>query len=275
MRSDRSALVMVESLSTLVQRMDALALQPLDVIPWSSPVLALGDLSTSLVATLGLNPSNREFVDKSGLELDGPARRLHTLRSLGLARWSEADTGHLERIEDACRLYFSRNPYNEWFRSLDQLIAGTRASYYTMFAGACHLDLIPLATQCKWTDLTTRQRSALMGLAGNALGLLLRNSPVRLIVVNGRTAIENLQRVADVALDREAMAEWTLPRRAGSGVAGFAFRGVARRLAGVDLGRPVMVLGFNHNLQSSYGVTSAVKEAIRNWITLAASEVIE
>jgi hypothetical protein len=271
----RLARAMVDMLSTLVRRMDSLTAEATDVIPWSCPVPAFGDLSTSLVATLGLNPSNREFVDEAGNELNGPDRRLHTLRSLGLTRWSEADAGHLERIENSCRRYFSRNPYNEWFRSLDRIIAGTRASYYSMFAGACHLDLVPYATRCKWTDLTTRQRSSLLSLSGDTLGLLLRDSPVRLIVVNGRTVIENLQRVAGVALDRVAMGDWTLPRQAGSGVAGFAYRGPVRRLAGVDLGRLVLVLGFNHNLQSSYGVTSEVKDAIRDWITHAANEVIE
>ena len=148
---------MVEMLSRLIKRMDSPAVEATDVIPWSCPVPAFGDLSTSFVATLGLNPSNREFVDEAGNELKGASRRLHTLKSLGLTRWSDADAGHVELVEEGCRRYFSRNPYNDWFRSLDLLIAGTRASYYGMFAGACHLDLIPYATRRKWTDLTTRR----------------------------------------------------------------------------------------------------------------------
>lgn len=152
---------MVEMLSHLLEHMDSPDATATDVIPWSCPVPAFGDLSNSFVATLGLNPSNREFVDEAGNELEGAARRLHTLRSLGLSRWSDADAGHIEQIEDCCRRYFARNPYNGWFRTLDLLIAGTRASYYGMFAGACHLDLIPYATRSKWTDLTPRQRSAL------------------------------------------------------------------------------------------------------------------
>jgi hypothetical protein len=87
--------------------------------------------------------------------------------------------------------------------------------------------------------------------------------------------MENLQRVAGSAFERTEMRGWTLPRRAGTGVAGFAYRGAVHRLAGVDLGRPVLVLGFNHNLQSSYGVTSEVKDTIRDWIKHAASEVLE
>ncbi len=62
------------------------------------------------------------------------------------------------------------------------------------------------------------------------------------------------------------MRDWTLPRREGPGVTGFAFRGRVRHLFGVDLGRSVLILGYNHNIQSSFGVTTEVKGAIRNWI---------
>ena len=254
--------------------MDSLDAAATDVIPWSCPAPVFGDLPTSFVATLGLNPSNREFVDEAGNELQGAARRLHTLRSLRLARWADAGHGHIEQIEEGCRRYFARNPYNEWFRSLDLLIAGTGASYYGMIAGACHLDLIPYATRRKWTELTPSQRSTLLSMAGDTLGSLLRDSPIRLIVVNGRSVMENLQRVSGTAFEPVQMDGWTLPRRSGAGVAGFAYRGAVRRLAGVELGRPVLVLGFNHNLQSSYGVTSDVKDGIRDWIADAGSEVL-
>src|SRR4051794_29125099 len=116
---------MVEMLSHLLRQIESPAAASTDVIPWSCPAPVFGDLSTSIVATLGLNPSNREFVDGAGNELQGPARRLHTLRSLGLARWADADAGHIAQIEDGCRRYFARNPYNDWFRTLDLLLAGT------------------------------------------------------------------------------------------------------------------------------------------------------
>jgi hypothetical protein len=255
--------------------MNSAAVKAAHVIPWSSPVPVFGNLPNAYVATLGLNPSSREFVDEKGNELEGPARRLHTLKSLGLAEWSDAESVHVEKVEECCRQYFTRSPYNEWFRSLDQLISGTGASYYGVSASACHLDLIPYATHCKWTDLTARHRSLLMKIAGNTLGILLRDSPVRLIVVNGKTVTETLQGLGDVAFSRSEMPSWRLQRRVGSGVAGFAYHGWLRRLVGVDLGRPVLVLGFNHNVQSSFGITLQVKVGIRDWITHMASEVVD
>ena len=46
------------------------------------------------------------------------------------------------------------------------------------------------------------------------------------------------------------------------------------RCVGYALSRELLVLGFNHNLQSSYGVTSQVIDAIRHWVGNAAIEVL-
>lgn len=260
------------TLLALVKRLDTLS--ETNIIPWSCPIPSFGDLSKSRIATLGLNPSNREFVDDLGNELDGPYRRFHTLKSLGLARWSEATTLHLQLITESCRAYFSRNPYDRWFNKLDHIISGTNASYYNGPVKACHLDLIPYATERKWTELTSFQRSSLLASVGDTLGLLLREAPVRLLILNGKTVVESLEKMAEVSFEKEAIPDWTLPRQSSGGVTGFAYRGAVRSLAGVKLRREVKVLGFNHNIQSSFGVTTQVTLAIRSWIARAAGAVI-
>lgn len=265
---------MQTTLSSLLERLDSEALSAAKVIPWSSPIPSFGDLSRSTVATLGLNPSNREFVDISGKELDGSLRRFHTLKSLGLRKWSDANAQHQKLIMDSCDRYFYQNPYDGWFKGLDKIISGTEASYYDTSIKACHLDLIPYATACKWTELTSQQRSLLLTLAGDTLGLLLKDSPVRLLILNGKTVIENLQQIAGASFEQESIPDWTLPRKSGKGVKGFAYRGTIREVAGVHLSREVHVLGFNHNIQSSFGVTTQVKAAIRNWVTKSAKEIV-
>lgn len=262
------------TLSNLIDRLDDPALSETNVIPWGSPVPSFGDLSRSRVATLGLNPSNREFVDAEGNELNGESRRFPTLTSLGLNRWSDVNAQHLRLIVECCHNYFFRNPYDGWFRALDHLLSGTRASYYDASTQACHLDLIPYATACKWTDLTSQQRSTLLALAGDTLGLLLRGSLVRLLILNGQTVVDNFQEIAGIRFEKEEIPDWTLPRRSGSDVTGYAYRGAVEHLVGIKLDREVIVLGFNHNIQSSFGVTTQVKAAIRNWITRAARGVI-
>jgi hypothetical protein len=96
-----------------------------------------------------------------------------------------------------------------------------------------------------------------------------------MIVLNGQTVVDNLQRVTGMEFDKIRMNKWTLPRKNGDGIVGLAYRGTVQTLCGVDLGRSILVLGYNHNIQSSFGVTTAVKNAIRDWIAVASYEVID
>lgn len=254
------------TLVTLLDRISADAARDADVIPWGCPVPAFGDPTVARVASLGLNPSNREFVDDRGRELAGDARRFHTLRSLGLATWADADAEHLDQILIACRDYFDGNPYDRWFRRLDTVVSATGASFYDRASPACHLDLIPYATKQKWTALNVRQRAGLLRLAGDTLGLLLRRSAVRVLILNGQSVVTHFQEATGIALKRTEMSDWALPRQSGDDVPGFAYRGRVDAVSGFPLPHELLVVGFNHNLQSSFGVTASVIRAIRRWI---------
>jgi hypothetical protein len=255
------------TLTTLIDRLDSPEISGTQVIRWGCPVPSFGDLANSRVATLGLNPSNREFVDEGGKELEGQLRRFHTLNSLGLRSWEEVDARHLTMILESCRSYFLGNPYDTWFKRLDQVVSAANASFYDASHAACHLDLIPYATSRKWTELTPRQRSSLLRVTADTLGLLLRDSPVRILLLNGQSVVSKFQEIAGVALEREEMPGWTLPREQKPEVAGFSYRGTVTAISGITLGHEVLVLGYNHNLQSSFGVTKSVIQAIREWIS--------
>jgi hypothetical protein len=261
------------TLAALIKRLGQDDLSSTNVIPWSCPVPSFGDVSNARVATLGLNPSNREFVDQSGKELVGPSRRFQTLGSLGLNRWSDAQPRHTRLVEESCRTYFSGNPYDTWFRQLDYVLAETNVSYYGSRGGACHLDLIPYATSCKWTELSSRQRSSLFSVVGDTLGRLLVESPVRLLILNGSAVVKHFQDVCEIRLERRVMNDWTLSRRSQPDVAGIAYRGGIDNLLGVKLRRDLCVVGFNHNIQSSFGVTREVRVSIRRWIGRIAEQV--
>jgi hypothetical protein len=263
------------TLQRLVSQLEDPEMESCKVIGWGSPVPSFGDISRATVATLGLNPSNREFVDRHGNELDGSSRRFPTLGSLGLRRWSEARRSHHAVIAESCRAYFFRNPYDGWFRQLDHVIGGTAASYYDNECQACHLDLIPFATACKWTDLSRYERERLVEIAGDTLAQLLLDSPVRIVVLNGRSVVEELQRLAAAPFESREMPGWTLKRNGKACIAGISYKGVLSRLAGVELERKILVLGYNHNLQSSFGVTNEVRDSIRRWITKEAREFLK
>ena len=265
-RTSRSPTVL-SVLTKLIDRLDSDAVIGTDIIPWSCPVPTFGDLTSPQLATLGINPSYREFVDPSGEELQGELRRFHTLESLGLETWAEADARHLELILDTYRSYFFCNPYNAWFKKLDFAISGANASYYDSPSTACHLDLIPFATIRRWTELSTQQRSSLVAVSGDTLGMILRDSQVRVLILNGSSVVKGFQSVAGVSLRAEEIPAWSLGRRSSANVKGVAYTGVATTVSGIKLDRQLKVLGFNHNLQSSFGVTMEVITGIREWIT--------
>lgn len=262
-------------LETLIQRLGDPALEKAEVITWGSPIISFGNLSNSKIATLGLNPSNREFVDENGSELTGDKRRFHTLGSLGLKRWSEASEKHTDLITQLCNEYFYRNPYDSWFKKLDYLISGTSLSYYFPSGEACHLDIIPYATSCKWTDLSPEQRSSLLKITGDTLGLLLQQSPIKIIILNGQTVVDHLQKVSNVTLRKTHMPSWSLPRKGNDGVAGFSYVGEISQIAGIRLNQSISILGYNHNIQSSFGVTTQVQTSIRIWISKKVKEILK
>ncbi|CAN5301353.1 hypothetical protein BH09GEM1_BH09GEM1_37600 [soil metagenome] len=263
------------TLVTLLERIAEDAAREAGVIAWGCPVPAFGDPTAARVATLGLNPSSREFVDKDSVELNGDARRFHTLGSLGLLTWDDADVDHLDLILTSCRDYFASNPYDRWFKRLDTVVSGTGASFYDSASPACHLDLIPYATASKWTELSMRQRSGLLELTSDTLALLLRCSAVRVLILNGRAVVSHFQQATGIVLERTEMLDWSLPRESSHDVRGYAYHGRVNTVSGHPLSHELLVLGFNYNLQSSYGVTSGVIEAIRLWIGVAAIEALK
>lgn len=257
---------MQEILTTLIDRLDSAKLRNTDIIEWSCPIPVFGNIEESRVATLGINPSCREFMDESGAELRGSDRRFHTLNSLALESWLDASSQHLSLIWTTCIGYFTRNPYERWFNVLDRVISGTRTSYYSRADSACHLDVIPYATGNKWTILKQEQKTTLLEQSEDVLGRILRDSPVRILVLNGRAVVSKVESLLGRQLDEVEMPMWALPRRRGDDVLGYAYEKRVSEIGGVKLNHPVLILGFNHNLQSSFGVTKKVTLEIGKWI---------
>lgn len=262
-----------QELYSLIRLLSDPTLFETSIIRWGAPIMSFGDISSSKIATLGINPSDKEFVDDMGKELDGDKRRFHTLRSLGLKKWDDVEEKHLQWILELCQQYFFRNPYDTWFKKLDYIISGTAMSYYFPSAEACHLDLIPYATNPKWAALTHSQKTLLLSATNKSLGLLLKNSTIDIVLLNGKTVVDNLERITDVRFQKERMSKWTLKRKE-DGVYGYAYTGIITKVGDIKLGREIKVLGYNHNIQSSYGVSHDVHTSIRKWFTYQAEEVL-
>ncbi len=265
---------MYSTITALLNRLDSPAFAGTGVIKWGCPVPTFGDPANARIATLGINPSNREFVDQLGKELDGRERRFHTLKSLGLSKWAEADLRHIEQITESCTQYFQRNPYNLWFKRLEYVVAAMKATFYGAAPSACHLDLVPYATAHKWTELSSRQRTSLFAVSKDALARILVDAPVSVLILNGRSVVKHFQLLTGVCLHPQHVHGWRLKRRSSADISGIAYMGTTEVLSGLDLGRRILILGFNHNLQSSYGVTADAINAIRTWLAHSSEEVL-
>ena len=258
-------------LAALIDRLHT-ELRGSEVIYRSSPVLSFGDPTTSRVATLGINPSYREFLNSEGDELRGRERRLHTLTSLGIDSWDKADFRHLALIIETCQSYFVSNPYSTWFNRLDYVLSGLNATYYGSPGSACHFDLVPFATGRRWSEIPSSHQSYLLDVTKDVLGAILRDSRVRILILNGSTVVRRFESLSGSHLSSETMPSWSLKRENGPDVPGIAFNGSMDRFGGVHLDRIVRVVGFNHNLQGSFGVSSKIMNAVRDWVANTARE---
>src|SRR5258708_7804842 len=75
------------------------------VVRGSTPVVAFGDCRSARAATLGLNPSRVEFLDKKGVLLKGQERRLATHESLGRSNLSRAPRAAVIQVLEECNRY--------------------------------------------------------------------------------------------------------------------------------------------------------------------------
>ncbi len=228
------------------------------VIAGSTPVIAFGNPEKAWAASLGINPSRREFVDDDGTLLGGGRRRLATLRSLGAASLEALTDEQVATVAADCAAYFRRRPYRLWFDPLDQLLrAGIGASYSD--GTACHLDLVQWATDPVWALIDGKSiRQALIedGLP-HLRAQLAANPQISVVLCNGRQVIDQVIRagLADLRL------------------AGLLRSGAVKceLYAGRADGRGSQAcwLAWSANLQSGWGVSTALKQQLSDWLASA------
>jgi hypothetical protein len=261
--------------ASYLDRLEDKQLRDAGIVPWACPIPYFGRLVTARIATVGLNPSIREFASTAGDELEGSTRRFPTLTSLQLGSWRRADARHVKAIAAACDGYFNNNPYQRWFNVLETLLSHGEHSYYGDFATACHLDLVPFATTSRWGDLAPEHRRQLLHAGSDHLGNLVSHAPIKMLILNGRSVIRHFSSISDAIFETTPSDSWRLAGRAQRAVPGVAYTGTATRIGSVSLESPIRVIGFNHNLQSSFGVSRRVIGAIGKWVSSAASEFRE
>jgi len=226
------------------------------VLQGSTPIPSFGDLRTAKIATIGWNPSKREFVDTEGRELQGDQRRLETLRSLGVPSLSNASPESVFRVFASCNAYFTRSPY-WWFKKLDAVLRPLGATYYGDDNGklesACHLDIVQNATDPAWGNLNTSIRGTLIDLDIPFLREQLASSDLRIVLLNGMGIIRAFEElVAGSPLtELESLRFGRIRLFKGNSIRGF------------------VPIGWNINLQTTYGVSCAELERLGSTVARA------
>lgn len=169
----------------------------------SLPVLFFGDIRTAHLATIGLNPSPREYVDKNGNLLTGSAQRFATLDSLGASHrellTDEQCDGALAMMRD----YFApEKPVYGWFRALERVVASACASFADR--EAVHLDLVQEATRLPWSRLARLAPHDHARLLETDLPFLewqLTSHRFRAVICTSRTASDEIIRRMNIKVD--------------------------------------------------------------------------
>ena len=237
------------------------------VIEWASPVPFFGQAESARIASVGLNPSDREFCDPSDHPLRGPRQRLATLDSVGLSDWSGAGPAECSAVAEACSNYFNANPYN-WFDHLEAILE--RAGRGTFRdGGACHIDLAPWATQQKWGRLNTAAKRALLECGRATFAALLSSARFEVLLLNGAQVVTGFERATGVTLPCEYVPEWNDDRNRRSR----RWSAVLDSLGRVELDRPVTVLGWNWNLPESH-ITAHTRDSLAAWAAESLTQTV-
>jgi hypothetical protein len=224
------------------------------IVPGSTPVIAFGDARRARVATLGWNPSRIEFLTQDGQELAGNARRLETFSSLGIKNLNRADSDVIRRVFDGSNNYFHRCPYR-WFNKLDSILTAANCSYKD--GTACHLDLVQWSTDPTWRSLSRPERKQLLDADLPFLIELLSREKIQLLLLNGMGIIK--------ACEEYLSGKFAL----------CSLRDAGRlKIFSGTIQPKINAIGWNLNLQSSFGVTSEEINKIASAVSECAVQLL-
>jgi hypothetical protein len=167
----------------------------------SLPVLFFGDALSARVATIGLNPSKYEYLDRSGGLLSGERRRFATLPSLGAPSRASLTVAQASEAIDVMRAYYDEGKpvYGSYFRHLTNFLTGFGAGYSERTA--THLDLVQEATDPVWNQLPPDEQARLLARDLPFLAWELEHFPrLRAVICAGATVSRELQRRVHVEI---------------------------------------------------------------------------
>ena len=174
------------------------------VVKNSTPVVSFGNPYKALVATVGINPSSKEFLDNKNNILPQDQKRLVDLDSLNKTNLNQLDEKDAEKIIDGCYNYFKTGNHYKWFDQMEEhVLQPTGYSYFD--DTACHLDLIQWATDPVWSGIKSKEvQNMLLEQDKEFFIHQINKYNFETVFLNGKTVVEQVEKLGIVKLTEVA-----------------------------------------------------------------------
>ncbi len=221
-----------------------------EILQNSTPVICFGDLFNSQIATLGLNPSNKEFVDNHN---SFTAVRFQNCFSLSQSDLTKLNTIQTNLILNNCIDYFNGKPYKGWFNVLEKhILTKLNISYYNKTC--CHLDIVQWTTSNKWRDISDVNQNLLIDNDYPFLLQQLKFQNINLLLINGVGVFDIIDSQEKIHIQKE---ETIKIKSETCRMLKFYFN------IGI---KKINCIAWSKNLQSTYGLTNDMRNSIGDWI---------
>ena len=148
------------------------------IVEGSIPIVFFGNVERAEIATLSLNPSNKEF-EHNGV------RRCIDRKQLKVADNQKLSSEQAESVYKSLLLYFKVNPYKTWFNPMNKLFQSKGYEYYN--DQIVHLDISPWATNDKWKNLSRDEREPIIDTT--IIKNVIEKRGIKKLFINGKTAL--------------------------------------------------------------------------------------
>jgi hypothetical protein len=165
------------------------------VVSGALPIPFFGQYRHAIAATVSLNPSDKEFLDKNGKWLIGEQKRFESYNSLGCQVCEDLTGEMIQKAYLCCTEYFERQAtaYWQWFRPIENVIKkATNGDVEYTNGKMAHFDLSPWATNPVWSGLNEGEQQILKKDGLMFLKWLLETSSVKILFLNGKTTCETI-----------------------------------------------------------------------------------
>lgn len=148
------------------------------IVEGSIPIVFFDNVEKAEIATLSLNPSNKEFEHNSVI------RRCVDRKKLGVSDNQKLTREQAESVYQSLLLYFKVNPYKAWFNPMNKLFQIKGYKYYN--DKIVHLDISPWATSSKWDSLSQVERESIIDTT--IIENVIEKRGIKKLFINGKTA---------------------------------------------------------------------------------------